>query len=211
MNEPESLQHALPSAEEPPLCCDAAVPGGRAAPFFTGNLFLIGFMGAGKSTVASAFHTLCGMKVLEMDEEIERRAGMPVSDIFSTLGEEAFRQMETELITTLEPGRRFVVSCGGGTPMREVNVRAMRRRGTIVWLTATADTVLERVADSNARPLLEGHKDRGYIQAMMNQRRPKYQAAADIAVATDGKDAAEICGDILAALAERSGTHSQEG
>ncbi|MCD8085718.1 MAG: shikimate kinase [Clostridiales bacterium] len=211
MNELESLQHPLPSAEEPPPCCDAVPGGGQAGTTFDGNLFLIGFMGAGKSTVAGAFHALCGMEVLEMDEEIERRAGLSISDIFSTLGEESFRQMETELITTLEPGRRFVVSCGGGTPMREVNVRAMRRRGAIVWLTATAETVLVRVADSNSRPLLEGHKDRDYIQAMMNQRRPKYQAAADIAVATDGKDAAEICGDILAALAERSGANSQEG
>lgn len=205
MNELKSLQRTLPSAEEP-------LPGGgQAGPAFDGNLFLIGFMGAGKSTVARAMSALCGLEVLEMDEEIERRAGMSISGLFSTLGEEAFRRMETELITTLAPEKRFVVSCGGGTPMREVNARAMRRKGAIVWLTATPDTVLARVADSNSRPLLEGHKDRDYIQAMMNQRRPKYEAAADIAVATDGKDAAEICGDILAALAERPGAHRQEG
>ncbi|MCD8142623.1 MAG: shikimate kinase [Clostridiales bacterium] len=168
-----------------------------------GNLFLIGFMGAGKSTVAQALSALCGMEVVEMDEAIERQAGMPISDIFATLGEETFRQMETRLLITLEPGQRCVVSCGGGVAMREVNVQAMRRSGSIVWLTATPETILARVAGSNSRPLLEGHKDLDYIQSMMAQRQPKYEAAADVTVATDGKDAAEICSDILAALRAR--------
>ncbi|MCD8341473.1 MAG: shikimate kinase [Clostridiales bacterium] len=191
MNEPESLQ--------------------QAGQILDGNLFLIGFMGAGKSTVAQALSALYGMEVIEMDGEIERRAGRSISDIFSTLGEEAFRQMETELITTLEPGKRLVVSCGGGTAMREVNVQAMRRSGSIVWLTATPETILARVADSGSRPLLEGHKDLAYIQTMLRQRQPKYEAAADIAVATDGKDAAQICGDILAALKARRQGREQEG
>lgn len=176
-----------------------------------GNLFLIGFMGAGKSTVAQALSALYGMEVVEMDEAIEHQARMPISDIFATLGEEAFRQMETELLTTLEPGKRLVVSCGGGVAMREVNVQAMRRCGCIIWLTAQPETILARVAGSGSRPLLEGHKDIGYIQSMMAQRQPKYEAAADVAVATDGKDAAQICNGILAAMKERRQGCGQEG
>lgn len=173
------------------------------------DLFLIGFMGAGKSTIARALNTLCGLEVLEMDAEIERRAGMRISDIFSTLGEEAFRQMETDLITSLNTEKGHVVSCGGGTAMREVNVLAMRNRGHIVWLTAEPETILSRVASSHDRPLLEGHKDVPYIRGLLEQRRPKYEAAADIAVSTDGKSTRQICQDILAALEQLSQT--QEG
>lgn len=164
------------------------------------DLFLIGFMGAGKSTVAKALNALCGLEVLEMDAEIERRAGMSISEIFSTLGEEAFRQMETDLITSLSRETGHVVSCGGGTAMREVNVRAMRSRGHIVWLTAEPETILSRVAGSHDRPLLEGHKDVPYIRSLLEQRRPKYEAAADLTVSTDGKSAGQICADILAGL-----------
>lgn len=178
---------------------------------FDRNLFLIGFMGVGKSTIADALSALWGMEVLEMDSEIQRRAGMSISDIFSAFGEEAFRQMETGLITSLEPDRHFVVSCGGGTVLRDANVNAMRSSGAIVWLTATPETVLSRVSGSSGRPLLEGHKDIAYIEAMMNQRQPKYAAAADISIATDGKSAAEICSEIMTALRHNGSAAAQGG
>lgn len=164
------------------------------------HLFLIGFMGAGKSTIARTLHGLCGLEVLEMDAELERRAGMRVSEIFASQGEEAFRRMETDLITSLGGETGCVVSCGGGVPMREENVRAMRSLGHIIWLTAQPETVLARVSGSHDRPLLEGHKDLPYIRGLLERRRPSYEAAADIAIATDGKTPRQICADILAAL-----------
>jgi shikimate kinase len=169
---------------------------------YHGDLFLIGFMGAGKSTVARTLSQQCGLTVVEMDSEIQRRAGMTINDIFAQQGEAAFRQMETDLITTLDRQQHYVVSCGGGTPMRQVNVDAMRARGTILWLTAQPETILERVSHSHDRPLLEGHKDVPYIRSLLEQRRPKYASAADCTIPTDGKTALQICGDILAALSQ---------
>lgn len=167
------------------------------------NIFLIGFMGAGKSTVARALRAATGLPVLEMDSELERRAGMTVSQFFAARGEAAFRQMETDLITGLEASSPWVVSCGGGVPMRQVNVDAMRERGCIVLLTARPETILARVSSSHDRPLLEGRKNVEYITELMEARRPHYEAAADLTVSTDGKSAQAIAREICRALKGR--------
>lgn len=164
------------------------------------NLFLIGFMGAGKSTVARSLHKDYGMEWLEMDQEIERQQGMTISKIFELHGEEYFRRLETELLLSLEKQENTVVSCGGGAPMRACNVEAMKRSGKVVFLTAEPETILERVKDSHARPLLENHKDVDYIASLLGQRREKYEIAADVLVPTDGRSTEEICGEIAALL-----------
>lgn len=164
------------------------------------HIFLIGFMGAGKTTVSKALRAETGLPVLEMDSEIERRAGMTISELFSRLGEPAFRQMETSLLAGLDSGAPCIVSCGGGTALRQENADIMRARGTIVYLTAQPATILARVSASHSRPLLEGHKDVGYISALLEARRPKYESAADLKVATDGKSARAIASEILARL-----------
>ena len=96
------------------------------------NIFLIGFMGAGKSTVARMLRERFDMDLIEMDEQIERQEGMCISDIFAVHGEEYFRQLETGLLESLSQKENTVVSCGGGVAMRECNVEAMRKSGTIV-------------------------------------------------------------------------------
>jgi shikimate kinase len=97
----------------------------------------------------------------------------------------------------------MVVSCGGGVPMREENVAAMRASGTVILLTARPEVILERVRDDHNRPLLEGHKDVPYISELMEQRRPKYEAAADITVDTSDLTIQEICNEILRQVYER--------
>ena len=164
------------------------------------NIFLIGFMGAGKSTVARALHTLYGKDRIEMDQKIEEQEGKTISRIFQEDGEAYFRRKETEFLLALPTDRGLVVSCGGGVPMREENVKAMRSRGKIVWLYASPETVFERVRHSHTRPLLEGNMNAGYIQKLMEERRPKYEAAADIIAVTDGKTAAEIGKEIMTRL-----------
>lgn len=161
------------------------------------NIVLIGFMGAGKSTVASALRQAYGYEILEMDALIAQREGMSIPEIFKTRGEEYFRNAETALLVELQAQKNTVVSCGGGTPMRECNVREMKKIGPVVLLTASPETILERVRDDHGRPLLEGHKDAAYIENLLNQRLPKYRAAADITVATDGKSARDIAAEIL--------------
>jgi len=161
------------------------------------NLYLIGFMGCGKSSAASYFHEKYDMPVIEMDEEIVRKTGMSIQDIFRTRGEEAFRQMETALLRELGTIRNTVISCGGGAAMRAENVKLMREGGKIVLLTAKPETILERVRNDSSRPLLEHHKNVQDIAALMEKRRPAYEAAADFSVATDGKTEKEIVAEIL--------------
>lgn len=164
------------------------------------NIFLIGFMGCGKSTVSAVLHKQYGMEVMEMDQIIVDREGMSIPDIFATYGESYFREIETKLLMEMESKMNVVVSCGGGVPMRERNVEEMRKNGKIVLLTARPETILERVKDNHDRPLLENNMTVEYIAELMEKRREKYEAAADLIVETDGKNAREICREIVSTL-----------
>lgn len=160
------------------------------------NLFLIGFMGSGKSTVSDYMHRTYGMRVVEMDAVIADREGMSIPQIFETHGEEYFRNLETALLCELQTQSDTVISCGGGTPMRDCNVAEMRKSGRIVLLDAKPETIYERVKDNHDRPLLEQNKTVEYIRELMEKRRERYEAAADITIHTDEKSAADICAEI---------------
>ena len=168
------------------------------------NIFLIGFMGSGKSTVASALYEAYGMTVVEMDRVIAEQEGMSIPDIFEQYGETYFRDAETKLLTGLQGQKNQVISCGGGTVLRTENVAAMKNSGLVVLLTAKPETILERVKDDDNRPLLKGNKNISFITDMMTKRNDKYQEAADIVVETDGKQAVEICQEIFAQV-DRTG------
>ena len=172
----------------------------QARRLFDYNIFLIGFMGAGKSTMTGYMQTLFAMKTIEMDEVIASREGMSISDIFEVHGEAYFRSLETALLSELKGESNVLVSCGGGAPMREENVAEMKKSGRIVLLTAAPETILGRVKDEHSRPILENNKSVGFISSLMEKRRPKYEAAADLTVATDGKTPLEICNDIIDGL-----------
>lgn len=162
-----------------------------------GSLFLIGFMGAGKSSVAAALGDALKREVLEMDQCISEQEKMSIPEIFAQKGEAYFRQCETQLLRDCVNREPQVVSCGGGVPMRQENVEAMRACGTVILLTARPEVILERVKDDHNRPLLEGHKDVPYISGLMEQRRPHYEAAADITVDTSDLTIQEVCREIL--------------
>lgn len=164
------------------------------------NIYLIGFMGCGKSSAASYLHKKYGMPVVEMDQQIVDEAGMKISEIFEKKGEESFRAMETDLLRRLSGVKNTVISCGGGAAMRGENVRLMREGGKIVLLTAEPETILERVKNDTGRPLLDGHKNVADIREMMEKRRPAYEAAADVTIATDDRTEAEIAQAILDAV-----------
>ena len=166
------------------------------------NLFLIGFMGAGKSSVSAGLGRMLGREVVEMDERIAAQEGMSIPELFAQKGEPYFRACETALIKSFAQGAPRIVSCGGGVPLREENVAAMRESGTVVLLTASPEVILERVKDSEERPLLQGHKDVPYIAALMEQRRPKYEAAADITVDTSQLNIEEVCRQVLRQVSE---------
>ena len=164
---------------------------------FDYNIVLIGFMGAGKSTISDFLRTVFAMEIVEMDQIIAERQGMSISDIFETYGEEYFRDLETNLLIEMQSKSNVVISCGGGVPMRERNVVEMKKNGRVVLLTAKPETILNRVKDNHDRPLLEGNKNVSFIGDLMEKRREKYQAAADIVIETDGKDKLEICEELV--------------
>lgn len=177
----------------------------QARKLFAYNIVLIGFMGAGKSTIADYLSTMFDMKLVEMDQEISDREEMSIPDIFATYGEEYFRNLETELLRELQKGRNCIISCGGGVALRSENVVEMKKNGRVVLLTASPETIYERVKDSSDRPLLSGNNSVEFIADMMEKRREKYEEAADIVVQTDDKTILQICEELITKLTELDG------
>lgn len=161
------------------------------------HIFLIGFMGCGKSTNARYLSGMTGAEMMEMDQKIVEEQGMAITEIFARFGESYFRDLETELIRSMKGKEPMVVSCGGGAVLREENVALMKACGKIVLLTAEPEAIFDRVKDSKDRPVLNGNMNVEYIEELMEKRRPKYEAAADIVVSTDMKNVREICEEIL--------------
>lgn len=115
-------------------------------------------------------------------------------------GEKNISNLETSLLIEMQERTNVVISCGGGVPLREQNVVEMKKNGRVVLLTASPETILERVKNSHERPLLENNKNTEFIAGLMEERREKYKAAADIIVATDGKSELEICEELVKKL-----------
>lgn len=161
------------------------------------NIFLIGFMGCGKSTMARVLAEKTGACLIEMDETIEKEAGMTINEIFKTFGEEHFRDLESQLILRITEQGGAVVSCGGGAILRPENVENMKKNGTIIYFSATPETIYERVRYSTNRPLLDGNMNVEYISELMKKRLPLYEAAADVTIVVDGKEKKQILEELL--------------
>ena len=174
----------------------------QARKLFDYNIVLIGFMGTGKSTVSEYLSTMFAMKSVEMDQVIAEREQMSIPDIFETYGEEYFRNRETELLIELQSERGAVISCGGGAALRECNVAEMKKNGRVVLLVASPEVVYGRLKDVNDRPVLSGRKNLEGISELMELRRGKYEAAADIVITTDNKSVLAICEELIQRLTE---------
>ena len=169
----------------------------QARKLFDYNIVLIGFMGAGKTSISEYLKTLFAMDVIEMDQIIAEREGMSIPDIFEVHGEQYFRDLETNLLIEMQSRKNVVISCGGGTPLRECNVVEMKKNGRVVLLTASPETIFDRVKDSHDRPVIENNKNVPFIADLMEKRRAKYEAAADIIINTDGKSLIEVCEELV--------------
>ena len=150
------------------------------------NIFLIGFMGCGKSTMARLLAKELGKELVEMDETIEAEAGISISQMFEIYGETHFRDLETALVERIAENGGTVVSCGGGAVLRPENLEAMRKNGNIIYLSATPETIYDRVHDKTTRPLLNGNMNVEYITQLMEKRIPIYEKAADVILTVDG-------------------------
>lgn len=168
------------------------------------NIMLIGFMGAGKTTVSRELSKMTGRKELDMDAYIVEKEGMAITDIFAQFGEEYFRTKETASLIEIMKMDELIVSCGGGVVVKDENVSYMKDGGVIVLLTATPQTILERVKESTDRPILNGNMDVEFIEQLMNKRKDRYLSVADVIVETDNKAVKEICAEIMEKISKNS-------
>lgn len=172
----------------------------QAKALFDYNVFLVGFMGAGKTTIASELERKLEMNRVEMDEMIVKKQGMSISEIFDEYGETYFRNLESNCLIELQKEKQSIVSCGGGVVMRDDNAEHMKKNGRVVLLQATPQTILDRVKDSDERPILNGHMNVEYIKNLLAKRQEKYDAIADVVINTDNKTESEIVDEIIAKL-----------
>lgn len=167
------------------------------------NIILIGFMACGKSSVGRRLSQALDLEFLDTDELIEQKAGITIADIFATQGEAAFRAMETECLKDLlsRDSGTFVLSVGGGLPIREENRKLLSQIGEVIYLKVSAETVFIRVRNDTTRPLLQTQNPRGRIMDLMGARKQFYEDAADYVLEADNKsfdtiieEIKEICG-----------------
>lgn len=162
----------------------------------TKNIVLTGFMGTGKSEVAGELSRLRGMRVIDIDQEIETSQQQSISEIFSRYGEDYFRQIETAAILKFASEQGVIISTGGGAVLREENLRALQAGGIIFCLTASTETILLRTAGSNDRPLLQCDDRKARISELLTVRQPFYKKAG-IIINTEGKTPFEIAHEII--------------
>ena len=160
------------------------------------NIYFIGFMGTGKSTISKYMADITSYEEIDTDYEIVKKENMSIPEIFETYGEDYFRNLETKFLQKMQKRKRCIVSCGGGMVLRKENVTLMKKNGVIVLLTATPETVLERVKNGKDRPVLNGHMNVAYIEELMEARREHYEAAGEIVIATDGREAVEMAKEL---------------
>ena len=166
------------------------------------NIFLVGFMGSGKTTIAEGLSSLLERERIEMDELIAQKQQMTIPEIFAEYGEAYFRNLESNTLIELQKKRQVIISCGGGVVVREGNADHMKKHGRIVLLTANSQTILERVKGNDERPILKNNMNTEFIDELMEKRRKNYLSAADIIIETDQKDVLEICQEIISKLIE---------
>lgn len=160
------------------------------------NIVLIGFMGCGKTVVASQLARILGMKVIDVDTEIEKSAEMTINEIFKQFGEPRFREIETETIKQVSENNNVIISTGGGAVLKQENMDAMRGKGVIVCLNAAPETILERTKSTRDRPLLLVEKPLERIKKLLEFRKPFYEKA-DIMIDTESKTPLEIAEEII--------------
>nr|WP_294489786.1 shikimate kinase [uncultured Anaerosporobacter sp.] len=167
---------------------------------FHKNIMLIGFMGTGKSTVSSYLSKWLDMKEVDLDAMIATNAKMSIPELFEQYGEAYFRDLETKALLEVQEREQLIVSCGGGIVLRDENVNAMKEHGKIVLLTATPETIYERVKDNKSRPILNGNMNVEYIAMLMEKRRERYLHCADIIIDTDNKSVKQISEEMIQKL-----------
>jgi len=171
------------------------------------NIVLIGMRGSGKTTVGKILARKLGRELVEMDELIAQRAGLTIPEMVARYGWSKFRDIEEEITGEVAGLDNTVNAAGGGVVTREKNIAKLKESGVLVWLKASLDTLLERIAEDNERPpLVEGRSRWGDMEMTLEERKPLYQQAADLVVNTENKTPEEVADLVINLLTIRGFT-----
>ena len=162
------------------------------------NLYLVGFMGVGKTPVGRIVAQRLGYRLLDSDHEIERLAGKCIPDIFEQEGEPAFRLRERTFIEAGHPTEGCVVACGGGLIVQPGMLELVKRRGVLICLHASLETILQRTSGSRSRPLLNVEDPAERIRTLFAQREPVYRRAGTM-ILTDGRPLLDVTAHVMRA------------
>jgi shikimate kinase len=165
-----------------------------------GNIFLVGMMGAGKTTIGKALAARMKRHFVDTDRVLVERTGVPVGTIFEFEGEEGFRRRESLVLKELVDEPDCIVATGGGAVLREENRRLLRERGTVVYLRARSEHLWERIRHDTTRPLLATPDPRATLEQLLEAREPLYRECAHLVVDTGLQSAASLVGRVAAAL-----------
>src|SRR5258707_496267 len=168
------------------------------------NIALIGYRGTGKTTVARQLARSLGWDWIDADVEVELAAGKSIAAIFADDGEPAFRDREAIVLADLIQRDHTILALGGGVVLRPANRTLVRQAGRVVWLTATPETIAERMAadatTSSRRPNLTAAGGLDEIRRLLNERSPLYRQCCDLEIDTEAKAPAEVAAEILEKL-----------
>jgi len=142
-------------------------------------------MGAGKTTIGRQIARFLGFDFFDSDREIEQRTGVTIPLIFELEGEEGFRRREKDIISELSKKSNMVLATGGGAVLKKENQQALKNSGTIIYLCAGIDDLLERTSKDKNRPLLQTDNPRKKLQSILTEREPIYRELADIILETN--------------------------
>ncbi|MFY1026975.1 shikimate kinase I [Actinobacillus seminis] len=170
------------------------------------NIFLVGPMGAGKSTVGRQLAQLLGMEFIDSDAEIEQRAGADISWIFDVEGEDGFRKREERIINELTQKQGIVLSTGGGAVLSKENRNHLSARGIVIYLETTVEKQFQRTQRDKKRPLLQEVEDpRQVLEDLAKIRNPLYAEVADITLSTDEQSAKVMASQLIDLIENFSG------
>ena len=169
----------------------------------TNNIFLVGPMGAGKTTIGKRLAKQLKLDFIDSDREIEARTGVDIPYIFDLEGEAGFRRRESAMIDELTQRNGVVLATGGGAVLDLENRKRLRSRGTVLYLFCTVDQQHDRTAKSKNRPLLQTEDPRARLQALFEQRDPLYREVADFIIETNHKGINTVVDEIIRRISEQ--------
>jgi shikimate kinase len=167
------------------------------------NIALIGFMGTGKSATGKILARILKKKYVEVDFLITQEAGKSIPQIFNDEGEIGFRDKEINVIKIIACRENQLIDCGGGVVLNRINIDRLKQDAVIVWLTASPDEILRRIApEREGRPLMKGKVKKSEIRSLLNFRKPFYERSADLVIDTSNLSIEMVASRIIRELQE---------